>query len=105
MFWGGIRLEGRTDLVFIQNNLTGNSYANEIVLPVMVPYLQSMSQNPLFQQDNAPPHRARIVLNVLEENDIDLLTWPSCFSDLNPVEHVWDTVKRNLLRQNVFHHE
>ncbi|KAL3266562.1 hypothetical protein HHI36_010728 [Cryptolaemus montrouzieri] len=105
MFWGDIRLGGRTDLVFIQNNLTGNSYANEIVLPEVVPYLQTMGQNPLFQQDNAPPHYARVVLSVLKENDIDLLPWPFCSPDLNLIEHMWDTLKRNLLRQKVFHHE
>lgn len=105
MFWGGIRLGGRTDLVVLQNNLTGNSYRDEILLPVVVPYLPTMGPNALFQQDNAPPHRARIALSALEENNINILPWPSCSPDLNPIEHVWDTLKRNLLRRNFFQNE
>jgi hypothetical protein len=52
--------------------------------------------NPVFQQDNARPHIARITLACFEEADVTLLPWPPRSTDLSPIEHVWDIIGRRL---------
>ena len=36
------------------------------------------------------PHRARIVQQFLQQNNVDHLDWPARSPDLSPIEHVWD---------------
>ncbi|GBO14049.1 hypothetical protein AVEN_91357-1 [Araneus ventricosus] len=50
-----------------------------------------------FVDDNACPHRATIVDEYLHEEDIIRLEWTAFFSDLNPVEHVWDILGRRVV--------
>ena len=49
------------DLVIVDGNLNSRRYIDEILRPVVVPYVQNMGQGALFQDDNVRPHRARIV--------------------------------------------
>ena len=44
----------------------------------------------IFQQDNAPPHTARITKQWLANCGIPVLDWPPSSADLNPIEHVCD---------------
>ncbi|GFU16594.1 transposable element Tcb2 transposase [Trichonephila clavipes] len=44
--------------------------------------------------DNARPHTARLLENMLEAETIQRMEWPACSSDLNPIEHVRDMLRR-----------
>ncbi|MBJ5800980.1 transposase [Salmonella enterica subsp. enterica serovar Derby] len=51
-----------------------------------------------LQQDNAPCHRTRIVSEWLDEHssDVTSLHWPARSHHLNPVEHIWDAIERDV---------
>ncbi|KFM69431.1 hypothetical protein X975_20349, partial [Stegodyphus mimosarum] len=53
-----------------------------------------------LQDDNARPHRARIVDDYLQQETIMRMEWPARFLDLNPIEHVWDALGRCLAALN-----
>ncbi|GFV64053.1 transposable element Tcb1 transposase [Trichonephila clavipes] len=48
----------------------------------------------IFQQDNARPHTARVAEDFLRH--FQTLAWPARSTDLSPVEHVWDQLKRQM---------
>ncbi|GFW29798.1 transposon Tf2-6 polyprotein [Trichonephila clavipes] len=97
MVWGGISIGGRTDLHIIRNGtLTGRRYADEILRPYVIPYAVATGDSFVFQDDNARPHRARVVENMLEAETIQRMEWPACSPDLNPIEPVWDMLGRRI---------
>ncbi len=51
-----------------------------------------------FQQDNAPCHKPQIISDwfLEHENELSLLKWPPQSSELNPIEHLWDVVEREI---------
>ena len=94
MIWAGISLNGRTALVVVPGNLNGRRYIDEILRPLVVPYLRQMGRNAIFQDDNARPHRAWIVDNFLQLNGVQRLEWPPMSPDLSCIEHLRDILGR-----------
>lgn len=100
MVWGGISLQGRTDLHVIQRGtLNGMRYRDDILHPLVRPYAGAVGSDFLLMDDNAPPHRARIVTEYLEQECIERMEWPARSPDLNPIEHVWDMLQVALSNQ------
>ena len=95
MVWGAFNHRFKSPLVVCQGNITARSYINQILRPVAVPLLQ---QRPgmVLQQDNARPHVAVMTRNFLHGNNINVLPWPACSPDCNPIEHAWDYIGRRL---------
>jgi hypothetical protein len=50
----------------------------------------------IFPQDNDPKHTSRRAREWFEEHDINVLDWPAQSSDVNVIEHLWETLKKKL---------
>ena len=110
MVWGGISYYGVTPLVFIDDGqgvgaqrnadrrrggLTADRYVNEILRPVVLPYL-AIHPGMMLQQDNATPHTARVTRTFLQQNNVVTLPWPALSPDLAPIEHVCDFLGKRI---------
>jgi len=49
-------------------------------------------------QDNAPCHTARGTMQMLQDNLIIVRPWPAKKHNFNPIEHLWDVLKRRIRR-------
>ena len=62
-FWARICHQNNTRLVVFNGNVPANSYINEIIQPVVIPFFQcNLRGGGSLQQDGAMPHTARLTM-------------------------------------------
>ncbi|GBN19316.1 Transposable element Tc1 transposase [Araneus ventricosus] len=89
-------------VVVVEQTMKAVNYLN-IIADQLHPYMAFVfpTGNGIFQQDNAPCHKARIVLEWFEEHtdEFHLVSWQPNSPDLNPMEHIRDVMERQLRAQ------
>nr|CAH7719951.1 unnamed protein product [Callosobruchus chinensis] len=100
MFWGGIRFNGRTQLIHIPATMTGAYYQQNVFNAIVQPLRNEIGDQFIFMDDNARPHRTRAVQQTLENGNVARLEWPAMSPDMNPIEHVWNYVSRAIFNRN-----
>ena len=99
MVWGILSRHTLGPLVPLEHRLNATAYLS-IVIAHVHPFMTTVypSSDGYFQQDNAPCHKAHIISNwfLEHDNDFTVRQWPPQPPDLNPLEHLWDVVEREI---------
>ena len=85
----------------IDGTLNGIKYVQLLQNSVIPKVVASHGHDFIFQQDNAPPHTAKITKEWLEKEKIELLDWPAYSPDLNPVENLWAIIARRVYTNGI----
>ena len=88
--WGAFHNSAKSPLVLPDRYLTCVFYRG-ILQNILVSFARHyFGDNYRYQDDNATPHRARVVLDFLQQGNVTKMEQPPRSPDCNPIEHLWD---------------
>lgn len=100
MMWLCIAADGRSRLMRCDHRQDAESYRETVLRPNLnfIRRRGHLGDPIVFQHDNAPSHSAHSTQRWLAAHRVDVLpSWPPYSPDLNPVEHCWAYIARQML--------
>jgi len=73
--------------------MTGPIYKDILEQHLLPSAQRAVPANWVFQDDNDPKHRSKVVKQWVRDHNIKTLAWPSNSPDANPIENVWAPLK------------
>ena len=84
--------DGVGSLVRLQGKVNAGVYKQLVKDHVLPELRNSIKQPSIFMQDDAPCHKALVVVNFIKAENVTVIDWYPQSSDLNPIENVWKTL-------------
>ncbi|CEL60454.1 hypothetical protein RSOLAG1IB_12359 [Rhizoctonia solani AG-1 IB] len=103
MVWGCILHDRVGQLHLIEDTMTAAVYT-QILSHAYLGTIRSIRRRVssiIFQHDNDPKHTAKVTTKWPLDHKIPVLPWPSSSPDMNPIEHVWAYLDRQVRLRSV----
>lgn len=103
MVWSVISHKGPGRLYIVKGTMRQDQYKT-VLETRLIPQIRDWfadGESFHFMQDGAPCHTAKSVKAFLQTKNIPLLDWPGNSPDMNPIENVWEILKRKMKGENI----
>ena len=103
----GVSSLGRTNVHFVEPGITikGQYYRDILLKEKLLPDIREYSDYFNFQQDSAPSHRAKMTIELLQNetpNFINPTLWSPNSPDLNPVDYrIWSILQERVYKTKI----